>query len=143
MRAGLRPFAAFALVALLMVPGYEARAAQAPAARIGPIIFARGESNTQPVGRSDRFRRGIPKVYAFFNFQGLKNEDVVAVSWFKGSERIVGRQFKMAEVFAGTPREKGHLFVHVSFDDGAPRGVYRLEVRINGNLIQTGSFAVD
>lgn len=143
MRAELRAFVVFALVALLMVPRYEARAAQALVVRIGPIIFAEGESNTQPVGQSDRFQRGIRRVYAFFNFEGLKNEHAVGVSWFKASEKIAGRQFKMAEVFAGTPREKGHLFVHVSFEKGAPRGVYRLEVRINGNLLQTGSFAVD
>ncbi len=110
---------------------------------IGPIIFARGEENTQPVGRADRFDRGIKAVFAFFDFQGLKPEDVVAAAWYRGDEKILDQQVKMADIFKDSPREKGHLWFSITFDQGAPAGSYRLVISFNGAPPVDGSFTVE
>ncbi len=112
-------------------------------AQLGPIIFALGESNTQPVGRSDRFEAGVKTVYAFFNFTRLRTGDIVTGTWFRGTEQLGAQHYKMSEVFGDTPREKGHLWMHIAFDDGAPPGSYRLEIRVNDRFAQSGSFAID
>jgi len=108
----------------------------------GPIIFARGESNTQPVGRSDRFEPGIKAVYAFVNFQGLRPEHVVSASWYRGNEKVLDQEVKMADIFRGSPRERGHLWFSITFDEGAPAGSYRLVILFNGAPAIDGSFTV-
>lgn len=109
----------------------------------GPILFARGESNTQPVGRSERFERGIKAVYAFFNFQGLKPEHVVGATWDRDNEKILEQQVKMADIFKDSPREKGHLWFSITFEQGAPAGSYKLVLSFNGAPAIEGNFTVE
>lgn len=109
----------------------------------GPILFARGQSNTQPVGRSERFERGIKAVYAFFNFQGLKPEHVVGATWYRDNEKILEQQVKMADIFKDSPREKGHLWFSITFDQGAPAGSYKLVLSFNGAPAIEGTFTVE
>jgi hypothetical protein len=109
----------------------------------GPILFARGESNTQPVGRGDRFERGIKAVYAFFNFQGLKPEHVVGATWYRNNEKVLEQQVKMADLFKDSPREKGHLWFSITFDQGAAAGSYRVVLSFNGAPAIEGTFTVE
>ncbi len=109
----------------------------------GPILFARGESNTQPVGRGDRFPQGIKAIYAFFNYQGLKPEHVVGATWYRGNEKILEQQVKMDDLFKGSPREKGHLWFSITFEQGAPAGSYRLALSFNGAPAIEGTFIVE
>jgi hypothetical protein len=133
----------------VQIGGSSAPAATPPAATpagalpFGPIIFARGESNTQPVGRSDRFEQGIKAVYAFFDFQGLKPEDVVAGAWYRDNKKILDQQVKMADIFKDSPREKGHLWFSITFDEGASTGSYKLVLSFNGAPAIEGSFTVE
>ncbi|HEV8338266.1 MAG TPA: hypothetical protein VGR25_01245 [bacterium] len=109
----------------------------------GPILFARGESNTQPVERGDRFPRGIKAIYAFFNYQGLKPEHVVGATWYRGDEKLLEQQVKMADLFKGSPREEGHLWFSITFQQGAPTGSYRLLLFFNGAPAIEGTFTVE
>jgi hypothetical protein len=111
--------------------------------RIGPIVFARGESGTQPVGRADQFKEGIKAVHAFLNFEGLKAEDTASAIWYKGAEKLRDHTVKVSEVYGANPLGKGHLWFTITFEGGAPPGGYFLEISINDSFAQFGGFTVD
>lgn len=112
-------------------------------ARLGPIIFARGESRAQPVGQADRFQEGIKAVYAFFNLEGLKSDDTVIGVWYKGSGQLREQRAKVSELPGANTREKGYVWLINKFENGAPPGGYFLEISVNENLALAASFAVN
>jgi hypothetical protein len=111
--------------------------------RVGLIVFARGESGAQPVGRSDRFRAGTKVVYAFLDFEGLRVGDTVMATWFKGAEKLRDQTLRISAGESADFAHKPHVELSMTFDGGARPGGYFLEIRINDGLAQFGGFAVD
>jgi len=125
----------------------QAAAAPPPSAgpRVGPIIFARGTTqDSQPVDRSSQFEVGVKIVYAFFNYEGLRPDDTVTQTWYRGDEKVLDNTRRASEFSpTGTVPEKGNLVVSIQWEDqGAAAGAYRLEIRINGTLVQSAGFTV-
>lgn len=112
--------------------------------KIGPIIFARGTTaDAQPVDRTDQFEQGVKIVYGFFNYEGLRPDDTVTQTWYRGDEKVLDNTRPLSTFAAGgSVPEKGNLAVSIQWNDGATAGSYRLEIRINGALAQTGNFTV-
>jgi hypothetical protein len=111
-----------------------------------PITFAAGESGSQAVGAATRFREGTKAVYAFVNFEGLKGDDTVGAVWYRGGnwgERVAEQRFRVSELYGTSNPNKGYLRFILQFDQGAPSGIYSLEISIDDMLTQVGEFSVE
>jgi hypothetical protein len=110
---------------------------------VGPIVFARGEADVEPVDASDRFGEGIGIVYAFFEFKGLSAGDILSGVWYQDETTVLTQATTLGQVLGVTGEvAKGKLYFSILFDDGAAPGVYRLELSLNATLVQTGEFTV-
>ena len=123
------------------IPSAEPTAAST-AAYLGGVIFARDVSGTLPVGAANRFDAGIKAIYAFFDFDGLKPEDTVAAVWYDGTDTILEQHVRVSEILGTNPREYGHLWLSIQFEQGAPAGSYVLELRVNEAFAQSANFSV-
>jgi hypothetical protein len=110
---------------------------------VGPIVFARGEADVEPVEASDRFGEGIGIVYAFFEFEELTGTDILSGVWYRDGATLLTQATTLGQVLGVTGEvPEGKLYFSISFNDGAGPGVYRLEVSLNAALVQTGEFTV-
>jgi hypothetical protein len=109
---------------------------------IGDIIFAPNLQNERPVGAATKFRTGARRIYAFFPFRDMRPEDKVEAIWFKDGEQLYTQKTTLREVLGSNVKPFGNLWFWLSWSDGAPRGSYRIEIRVNGQPAQTGNFEV-
>jgi hypothetical protein len=112
------------------------------AGTLGPIIFAEGEEDGQPVNPTDRFEEGVSTIYAFCGFAGLVADDTVEAIWYADDTVIYEETTSLEEIFGGIVPDEGMLWFWVDFKQGAPAGTYRLEILLNGELVRSGEFTV-
>lgn len=110
---------------------------------LGPIVFAAGESGGEPAGVAQHFAAGTNAVYAFFAYDGLEANDRVTAEWFLDGAVLFRQTLALSEVFRGSVPPRGHLWVSISFPQGASPGSYQLDLRLNDDLTESDTFAVD
>jgi S1-C subfamily serine protease len=105
-------------------------------ASFGDITFAEGvDSNNQPQSVNTSFV-DVNEVYAFFDYSGMTN----GVDW-------VARWYYEDQVVLETPStwsggESGTSWVSISHPDGLPPGKFDLELEVQGEVFQQGTFTV-
>jgi hypothetical protein len=105
-------------------------------AQISEITFAAGvDNNDQPQDVNTTFS-DIFEVYAFFDFEGMSNGAEWATRWYYEGEMVL----EIPGVWDSG--ESGNTWVSIYHPDGLPAGVFELEVEVQGELFQTGSFTV-
>ncbi len=107
-------------------------------AGLGPIVFARdADADGTPTGAATQFPAGIGSISAVFHGEGLKAGDVIEAVWYRGTEKVADHQYPAAD-YAGAP----WIVIDQGFSPGWTPGSYRLELRLNGAVAQTGTFDV-
>lgn len=110
---------------------------------VGPVTFAKGESDVEPVDPTDVFSAGTRVVYAFFELEDERGEDVVGGVWYGDGSEVLRQEHQVGQVLARTGDiPQGQMYLAIELDDGAEPGAYRLELRLNGHLVREGRFAV-
>jgi hypothetical protein len=110
---------------------------------VGPIIFASGEEDVEPVDPGDRFDEGVELVYAFFEFEGLTATDVLSGIWYRNGSAILTQATTLGQVLGVTGDvPDGKVYFSIDFGDRAQPAHYRLELSLNSVVVQTGEFVV-
>ncbi|MGQ9583784.1 MAG: S1 family peptidase [Anaerolineae bacterium] len=100
----------------------------------GPVTFAEGEtSDAKPVKPGTTFRAGIPRLYAFWDYQGMEDGWDWTRRWFIDGEMVVD------DTRAWNAGESGNFRLYVYSDDGLPAGEYRLDLLVEGKLLQSAT----
>jgi hypothetical protein len=110
------------------------------ATEFDPIVFASGlspELDPDPPGMS--FAYGINKVYAVWACRGMYTGLEITHTWYHEGREVASGTFAWEE-----EKERGREYVSLDYPDDAPlpRGNYRLEVYVGGQLLQSGTFAI-
>jgi hypothetical protein len=110
---------------------------------VGPIVFAHGEEDVEPVDPAVTFDEGVGIVYAFFEFEGLTAVDILGGVWYQNGETLLTQATTLGQLLgvAGSVPE-GKIYFSIVFDDGAPPGLYRLDLSLNAGLVQSAEFTV-
>ncbi len=106
------------------------------AARFGPITFAEGVRNDNPVRPGTAFRGGIKELYAFFDYEGMRDGLAFTRRWLIDGRVVVDK----TSVWDGG--ESGNFWVGIYSDEGLPEGVYALQLFVEGELLRSGSCTV-
>lgn len=105
-------------------------------ASFGEITFAEAiDSNNRPQDINTSFV-GVGEVFAFFEYTGMTN----GAEW-------VSRWYYEGQMVLETPStwnagESGTSWVSIYHPDGLPPGLFELELEVQGEIFQTGSFTV-
>ena len=105
-------------------------------ASFGDITFAEGlDNNSGPQGINSIFV-DVLEVYAFFDYEGMTN----GADW-------VSRWYYEGQLVLETPStwdggDSGTSWVSIYHPDGLPAGLFELELEVQGEIFQTGSFTV-
>lgn len=121
-------------------------AAPLNAGGLGAIAFAAGPAEAKPAVSTERFPEGTGVIQGFLEVENLALEDTLAGVWYRGPLPIAEQRYAVADLFAGSrPPIRGYVWFGLALEPsgGAPPGFYRLEVRLNGELAQAGSFVVE
>ncbi|MEJ2556275.1 MAG: hypothetical protein P8186_08610 [Anaerolineae bacterium] len=105
---------------------------------IGPITFATGiTDDNQPVGADTAFPADIEEIHALFSYEGMSESDIWERHWYQGGE-VVGSGSGVWD--AG---EMGTFDLSLT-GGGEPLGAgsWKLEIYVNGELAQTGTFVI-
>ena len=103
----------------------------------GPITFAQGvDRNDRPVRPGSAFPSGLTELYAFFDYQGMQDGWKWTRRWSIDGEVVL----ETDDTWAGG--ESGNWWVGVNSEDGLPDGLYRLELLVEGQLVQSGECTV-
>jgi hypothetical protein len=106
---------------------------------IGPITFATGVTDdNQAVGASTTFPDDIEEIHAIFSYEGMSESDTWERYWYQDEE----------EVGSGSgPWDAGEsgIFDLSLTGGGEPLGggSWKLEIYLNGELVQTGDFVIE
>ncbi|MDR7464153.1 MAG: hypothetical protein QN152_06305 [Armatimonadota bacterium] len=111
-------------------------------ARIDPIVFATDVHNGQPVGAASAFPAGTRRIYAYFRYLGLQPEDRLEGTWYKDGQELMKRSATVSEAVGDNPPPAGTLWFWAGWEQGAPTGSYRFELRLNGSPVREGTFQV-
>jgi hypothetical protein len=105
---------------------------------IGPIAFATGiTDDNQPVGADTTFPADIEEIHAIFSYEGMSGSDTWERHWYQ-DEEVVGSGSGVWD--AG---ENGTFDLSLT-GGGEPLGAgsWKLEIYVNGELAQTGTFVI-
>lgn len=102
---------------------------------IGEITFAEDIANDEPVNANTTFS-GVDVVYALFDFSGMSNGAAWKTTWYLDDRMVLDDEYIWD---AG---EEGTNYVSLSHPDGLPVGRYTLELSVEGDVLQSGSFTV-
>ncbi len=122
------------LAEVLQVPTPAERVPAPAGAKMGPIQFAEGVTDSiQPVNPGDNFSDGTPAIYAIYPFSGIPEGVISIFVWYKNGKEIEREQV----LWPWGERGRGFLFL-------APRGpgLYKLELYVNDTVLATGLFEV-
>ncbi len=102
----------------------------------GPITFAAGVSDDgQPLDPGTVFS-GVKEVFAFFTGEKMTNGAVWSRKWYLDDELVAEKE----AVWNGGESEE--MWVSIVAKERLPEGRYRLELFVEGELVQSGSFDV-
>ena len=104
-------------------------------ASFSAITFAEGVEGDRPVGINSIFSN-VQEVLAFFDYQGMTN----GVSWT--SRWYYEGQVVLETTETWNSGENGSYYISIYHPDGLPPGKFDLELEVEGEVIQTGSFSV-
>jgi serine protease Do len=104
-------------------------------AAFGEIIFAEGIADEAPVNINTTFS-GVNEVYAFFDYEGMTSGTEWTSRWYYEGQEVL----ETPSTWDGG--EEGTYTVSLSHPDGLPAGSFELELEVQGELFQTGSFTV-
>lgn len=108
---------------------------------IGPITFAAGEADGEPVDPTASFAAGTEIVYAFFDFTDLVLTDLVSGVWYYQDTAVISQAYSVTQLL-GRHMPTGNLFFSLVLEDGAQAGQYRLDIGLNGQPVQSAEFTV-
>ena len=105
---------------------------------IGSITFAADvTADDEPVDPNTTFPVGILKVFGVFEFSDFPSGAEFEFVWFREGEADVN------DSIMWTYESSGQTWVNIDNPDGLGAGVYELELFVDGELLQTGSFVVE
>ncbi len=104
----------------------------------GEITFAEGvDRNDQPVGPGSEFESGIEELYAFWDYQGMQDGWTWTQHWYIDDQLVLEGS---EETWAGG--ESGSWWVSIYSDNGLPDGEYRLELLVEGQVVQEATCTI-
>jgi hypothetical protein len=103
----------------------------------GPITFAKGVENGQPVNRGLKFPAGTKTLYAIFDFTGMQTDAELIASIYSGNKRVMSQSSLWDRQESGKAAS-----VNLSSDRGYNAGQYRLVLSVNGVEVQNGAFEI-
>ena len=105
--------------------------------RLGPITFAEGVANGEPVNPGSAFPAGTRILYAIFDFAGMQPDAELTAHVFSGDKRLMAQSslWDLAESGKGAS-------VTLSNDRGFKPGQYRLALSVSGTEVQSGAFEI-
>jgi hypothetical protein len=131
------------------LPDARALPAQPPApppaaARLGAIVFARTMlPDLTPVDRGVKFPAGTNAIHAIFAADDLKADDVIGDVLYLGTKKVLEENKTASQVLGRAPGKHDTIAFNFSYSTGGfPAGVYRLELSLNGKVVQTGTFEI-
>ncbi|HXF62711.1 MAG TPA: serine protease [Caldilineaceae bacterium] len=102
---------------------------------IGPITFAADVANDQPVDTGASFA-GLTEVFAFFDYSGMTNGTPWTRRWYLDGQMVLETE----DIWnSGT---EGTTYISIYHPDGLPPGEFTLELYVDGELLQSGSFTM-
>lgn len=101
----------------------------------GEIIFAEENSNEQPQGINTSFV-GVGEIFAFWDYEGMSNGIEWTSRWYYEGQEVLETPSTWDGGASGTS------WVSIFHPDGLPPGLFELELEVQGEVIQTGSFTV-
>lgn len=107
----------------------------------GPITFAEGVTDDdQPINPTTTFPAGAKDVYAIFDYWGMEDGMEWGRTWYFEGEVDIPLK---TDTWDGG--ERGTWWVHLSYESGDPldSGSYRLELYIEGQVVQSGTFTIE
>jgi serine/threonine protein kinase len=105
---------------------------------IGPIVFATGVTDdSQPVGAGTTFSEDIQEIHAVFSYEGMSEGDAWERRWFQDGEEVGSGSGVWDSGESGT-------FDLSLTGGGEPlgSGTWKLEIYVNGELAQSGTFVI-
>lgn len=109
----------------------------AGSATIGAITFAEDvDKNNKPIKPATAFKSGVSEVNAVFTFSNMKNNLNWAPIWYLDDEAVINKSYKWDAGASGTQART------LSSKSSLPDGAYRLEIVVEGKVLQKGSFAI-
>ncbi len=128
----------FAGGSVATVPRVEA----APSS-VSALTFSTGESNGMPDNTGNRFSVGTGQIYGFFDFSGIGPDDPIVGTWYQGGRVLMTQTETLNGIFKGSAPDAGTLWFSVNINGGFTPGDYRLEIRVNKEVMQTGEFRIE
>jgi Trypsin-like peptidase domain len=107
-------------------------------AYFGDIRFGFGLDSGKVVGQATEFIAGTKKVTAYFDYQGMQASTPWGWIWYKNGQVDIDN--RNTEIWNSA--SSGTNSVYINNDDGLAPAKYSLELYVNNNLFQTGSFVV-
>ena len=134
--------------------GYRESLPQATG-KIGPITFAPKESDGAPVGPTDHFGADTKTVFMFFDYDvnQVSDGDVLTTVWYHDGQVVDQRGGPMSELFdnmallasltgSAEPQEGRVWLMWPDGKDVMKPGLYRVEMGLNGQPVQSAEFTV-
>jgi len=108
-----------------------------PEPMIGKISFATEMTEDKnPVNPGDTFSPGPTRIYGIFEHANLTPNATFEQVWYLDGEQVINN----AMAWEGEPT--GKSWVNIDHPDGLPAGKYDVQLLIDGELLQTGSFVI-
>jgi len=106
---------------------------------VGPIIFATGVTgDDRPVGANTIFPEDIEEIHALFDFEGMSDGDTWERRWYQDGQDVGSGSG------AWDAGESGTFDLSLtSGGESLGAGAWKLEVYVNDELAQTGSFVIE
>ncbi len=109
----------------------------AGSATIGALTFAEDvDKNNKPIKPGTSFKTGLKAVSAIFPFSNMKNSLTWAPIWYLDDEAVINKSYKWDAGTSGTQART------LSSKSSLPDGAYRLEIVVEGKVLQKGSFTI-
>ncbi|MBW7882974.1 MAG: trypsin-like peptidase domain-containing protein [Caldilineaceae bacterium] len=117
--------------------GQRAKSASSPSATFGPIVFAAAITDDNKATDPKTTFSDIQTVYAVFSVSRMADGTPWSTRWLLDGEEVLTQD----GVWDGGSISS--TWVSLTHPDGLPVGAYRLELYIDGKLVQQGDFSVE
>jgi len=106
-------------------------------ATIGALTFAEDiDKNNKPIRPGTSFKSGLKAVNGIFDFSNMKNGMNWAPIWYLDGEAVINKAYKWDSGAKGTQART------LSSKSSLPDGAYRLEIVVEGKILQKGEFTI-